>query len=299
MTETMIQEQTAVASPIHTRAMLVSCRLSTWTARKYDRKVSAEVAANHGAAMDAGRYNKMLIPADSLSYKAIMQHVGAVRTQHYANTLAWSDEGWRMLPTANYMHYAQFTRQAKAIFSTLLDDFMAEYPALRDGAKLRLNGLYREEDYPAISQIRSKFGFYLDFSPVPAQGDFRLDLPQEDIRRIEAETQGKVKGATAEAMRDAWGRLYDCVKHVQERLATPDAIFRDSLIDNARNLCDMLTRLNVEGDPNLEAMRAEVADSIASQDPDSLREDDTMRSDVATVAEDIFNRMAAFYSPQE
>jgi hypothetical protein len=61
----------------------------------------------------------------------------------------------------------------------------------------------------------------------------------------------------------------------------------------------MLTRLNVEGDPNLEAMRAEVAESIASQDPDSLREDETMRSDVATVAEDIFNRMAAFYSPQE
>lgn len=287
------------AQPIHSRAMLVSLRLSTWTARKYDKRISNQVAAEHGASMDAGRYNKMLIPGDALSYKAIMQLAGSIRTEHYQNTLAWSDEGWRLLPTANYMKYTEFTRKSKGEFSSLLEDFVQEYPMLRESARVRLNGMYRDEDYPAVSQVHGKFGFYLDFAPLPARGDFRVDLPSEEIRRIESECQSKVIDATKTAMDDCWQRLYTCVKHIQERLGTPDAIFRDSLMSNAVELCDVLQRLNVTGDSNLESMRAEIADYIACQDPDTLRENDTLREDTATLAEDIISRMAAFYTPQE
>lgn len=294
------QNTTAIqAQPIHSRAMLVSARLSTWTARKYDKRISNQVAAEHGAAADAGRYNKMLIPSDSLSYKALMQLVGAVRTEHYANTLAWSDEGWRLLPTANYMKYTEFTRKAKADFRGLVDDFLTEYPALKESAKIRLNGMYKEEDYPTLSQIQGKFGFYLDFAPLPAKGDFRVDLPADEIRRIEAEVGAKVQGATETAMNDAWKRLFDCCKHVHERLVNPEAIFRDSLITNARELCDVLRRLNVTGDVNLESMRAEIEDYIASQDPDTLRENAVVREDTATLAEDIMARMAMFYQPEQ
>ena len=289
---------TVTEQPIHSRAMLVSLRLSTWTARKYDKAVSKQAADANGATADAGRYNKMLIPGDALSYKAIMQLAGSIRTQHYANTLAWSDEGWRLLPTANYSHYADFTRDVKAQFTELLEDFLAEYPRLRDSARLRLGSMYDEKDYPTVSQIRGKFGFYLDFSPLPAKGDFRVNLPKEEVRRIEAEVQGRVSNATADAMRDAWERLYKCVSNVKERLGNPDAIFRDSLITNAADLCDVLSRLNVTGDANLDAMVAEVKDNIACNDPDMLREDAELRQAAADIADDIVSKMAAFYSPE-
>jgi len=283
---------------IHNRAMLVALRISTWTARKYDKKVTKEVTDSHNAVADAGRFNKMLIPGDALSYKALMQLVGRVRTEHYANTLAWSDEGWRLLPTANYATYTQFTRQRKAEFMTLLDDFATEYPSLKQNAPARLNGMYNEADYPPISQIRGKFGFYLDFSPLPANGDFRLDLPASEIARIEADTQSKVTSAVSDAMTDAWKRLFDCVRHIHERLSTPDARFHDTLISNASDLCDVLKRLNVTGDPNLEAMRAEVERYIAQSDPDELRENTEVRQDTASVAEDIIARMSGFYTPE-
>ncbi len=286
------------AAPIHSRAMLVSLRLSTWTARKYDKRVTAEVNASHGASSDAGRFNKMLIPGDALSYKAIMQLAGSIRTQHYANTLAWSDEGWRLLPTANFTEYSSFVRKAQSEFNTLLEDFLTEYPALRESARVRLNGMYREEDYPTTSQIRHKFSVCLDYSPLPAKGDFRVDLPADEVQRIESECQAKVTDATHDAMQDCWRRLYDCVQHIHERMITPDAIFRDSLIHNARELCDMLTRLNVTGDANLEAMRAEIEDSLVSNDPDTLRENDSLRNDTATLAEDIMSRMAGYYTPE-
>lgn len=283
---------------IHNRAMLVSLRLSAWTARKYDKGISNKVAKDFNAQSDAGRYNKMLIPSDAISYKALNQLIGKIRTDYYANTLAWSDEGWRLLPTANYQQFADFTRKAKAEFNALLNDFLAEYPALKENAKMRLNGMYQESDYPTVSQIAGKFGFYLDFSPLPAQGDFRLDLPSDELARLEADKQAQVKGAIDGAMSDAWNRLYTCVKHIHERLSQPDAIFRDSLISNAAELCDILTRLNVTGNPDLENLRAEVEGYIASQDADTLREDDQAREDVATLADDILSRMAAFYSPE-
>ena len=42
------------------RAMLAAVHISIWTAVKHDRKVSREVAEQHGAHAGAGRYNKKL-----------------------------------------------------------------------------------------------------------------------------------------------------------------------------------------------------------------------------------------------
>lgn len=289
------EKSTIEASPIHSRAMLVSLRLSAWTARKYDKKITSETNAAHGASADAGRYNKMLLSGDCPSYKALMQLVGSIRTEHYANTLAWSDEGFRLLPTANYPQYSDFTRKKRAEFNTLLEEFLSEYPYLREQAKVRLKGMYKEEDYPTVSQIRGKFGFYLDFNPLPIKGDFRCELPQEEIRQIESQMVDRQGEAIKEAMTDAWKRLHDCVKHIHERMVNPDAIFRDSLIYNARELCDMLSRLNVTGDANLEKFRDEVESYLASNDPDTLRENYSLREDTATLAEDIMQRMSGFY----
>lgn len=287
-----------VAASIHTRAMLVSLRLSAWTARKYDKRISNEVNSAHGATSDAGRFNKMLLPGDCASYKALMQLVGSIRTEHYQNSLSWSDEGWRLLPTANYQQYAAFTRKKRAEFETLLEEFLSEYPHLREQAKVRLNGMYKDEDYPTVSQIRSKFGFYLDYSPLPAQGDFRVDLPSDEVARIEQSVTDRLSKATDEAMRDCWKRLADCVKHIHEKTVNPDSIFRDSLIYNARELCDMLSRLNVTGNTDLEGFRAEVESYLVANEPDTLRENDTVRDDTATLAEDIMARMSAFYTPE-
>ncbi len=54
-------------SVISEKAMLATVHLSVWTARKHDRTISKEVAANHGADERAGRYHKRLfLYADKL-----------------------------------------------------------------------------------------------------------------------------------------------------------------------------------------------------------------------------------------
>jgi hypothetical protein len=275
-----------------TRAMLCSLRISSWSARKYDKKVTAETNAAHGADSDAGRYNKMLLPGDASSYKALTSHIAATRVLHYEQTLAWSDDGWRLLPVANYQKYTDKLRDARHTYDSLLADFLADYPSLQQAARLKLNGMYRDEDYPA--NVAGKYGFAIEYSPVPSGGDFRVSLSQSEIDIIATRTESRVKDAFEQAHNDAVKRLYECVSRIHERLAQPEAIFRDSLIGNARELCDVLSRLNISGDMNLETLRRQT-DSLATVQPESLRNDPVTRIQTANAAQGILDQMMSVY----
>jgi hypothetical protein len=272
--------------------MLASLRISSWSARKYDKKVTAETNAAHGADVDAGRYNKSLLPGDASSYKALTSHIAAVRQLHYAETLAWSDDGWRLLPVLNFQSYTDKLRDAKHEFDRLLSDFLNDYPALRQAARVKLNGMYRDEDYP--SNLASKYSFAVEYNPVPTGGDFRVTLSQADIDIIATRTESRVQSAFEDAHKDAVKRLYDCVSRIHERLAQPDAIFRDSLITNASELCDILSRMNITGDMSLEALRKQT-ESLSTVQPDALRNDAVTRIQTANAAQGILDSMLNVY----
>ena len=83
------------------RAMLAAVHISIWTAVKHDRKVSRDVAHQHGAHDGAGRYNKQLLRgAEKLD--ALRTLAGQIRQHFYKITLPWSDEGYRLLPAHFY-----------------------------------------------------------------------------------------------------------------------------------------------------------------------------------------------------
>jgi hypothetical protein len=282
-----------MTTAIHARALLISLNISTWTARKYDRKVSDKVNSEYNASADAGRYNKFLLPGDAVAYKTLITLAGSIRAAHYSNTLAWSDEGWRLLPTANYMQYMQWYREQKRAFTSALADFVSDYPVLRHQAQSKLNGLYKPEDYP--TDISARFALNVDVSPVPASGDLRVDLAADQVAAIEQSITDRVDAATRTAMGDAWKRLYDVVAKIADKCGTPDAIFRDSLIGNARDVCDTLRRLNVTNDADLEHMRARVERELVSRDPDELRDQPVVRQQTADRAAEIMRKMSSIY----
>jgi len=288
---------TTTDTAIHTRALLVWLQISTWSARKYDRSVSNKVNRDAGASDDAGRYNKLLLPGDASSYKTLITLLGSLRAWHYNETLAWSDEGNRLLTTANFTHYADTLRQKSAEIDRAIDAFVDDYPALRTAAALKLQGLYKPEDYPDVSDIRGKFGVKVSYNPVPIASDIRVNLAADQIAAIEASINDNNRSAVDTAMADCWQRLHTVVAAVATKLADPTAIFRDSLIGNASELCDVLKRLNVTDDPDLESMRATVLHQIASMAPQTLRDSKHARQDTADKAKAILDSMAAFYTP--
>ena len=130
------------------RAMLAAVHISIWTAVKHDRKVSRDVADQHGAHQGAGRYNKQLLRgADKLDELRTL--AGQIRQYFYKITLPWSDEGFRLLPSNFYFDLMARMREFEAGFEQGVESFLGVYPQYIEQVRPELNGLFREEDYPA------------------------------------------------------------------------------------------------------------------------------------------------------
>lgn len=274
------------------RALLVQLTISQWTARKYDKKATQEVATTFNTSKDAGRYNKSLLPMNDYLDR-VHKKTTHIREKFYKNTLPWGMEGTMMLPTTNYLAFMNEFRKEKNEWLTLVNDFKSNYLQLKDDAKRVLGQLYADADYPTESEVGNKFRIDMAVFPVPST-DFRCQIASDELSRIQQDVEARVADAQATAMKEVWTRLYDRVKHMAEKLADPKSIFRDTLVENLQEQCAMLSRLNFMDDPNLEALRQQVEGTLASHHPDALRNDPDLRRDTAAEAKAIMDKMSVF-----
>ena len=276
---------------LNDRALLVQLSVSQWTARKYDKKVTQEVASANGVASGVGRYNKSLLPMNDM-LDNVHKKTTHIRTKFYENTLPWGIEGTMMLPTANYLRFMTDFRKEKSEWELLVNRFIWDYPKLKADAQRILGSLYNEADYPTVDELKTKFKMDMAIFPVPAT-DFRVQIASDELTRIQQDVEARVKSAQSTAMNEAWNRLYERVKNMAEKLADPSAIFRDSLVENTRELCALLPRLNFADDPHLEQMRQDVEASLLKH-PEALRNDLDLRRDTADEAKAIMDKMKSF-----
>ncbi len=273
------------------RALLVQLSVSQWTARKYDKKVTNEVASAHGTTTAAGRYNKSLLPMNDYLDR-VHKKTTHIRTKFYENTLPWGIEGTMMLPTSNYLQFMTDFRKEKGEWQYLVDQFVGNYDQLRLDAKRLLGSLYNDEDYPDESDVARKFKMDMAIFPVP-NTDFRVAIASDELTRIQQDVEKRIADAQTTAMKEVWDRLYDRVKHMAEKLADPKAIFRDTMVENTKELCALLPRLNFIDDPNLEQLRQQVEARLLKH-PEALRNDPDLRRDTAVEAKAIMDKMSVF-----
>lgn len=285
---------------LSTRAMLCSLSISMWSARKHDPEASEEIASLHGARPDAGRYHKVLLPKEALN--EIQQIVSEARQEHYFVTLPWSDDGFRVLPAAAYFDHRAKMRALADRFHPAVDSLVNRFTQLIEEARVRLGGLFREADYPHPQELRSRFAFETRVLPLPDAGDFRVALGNEERERVKRQITATVEASLQLASRDLWQRLYDAVHHMAERLskykATEEGVehpFRDTVVTNLVKLVEVLPKLNVTQDPELERLAAEVRCSLLV-DPKELRASESVRTETARAAAAIADRMATYMS---
>jgi len=276
------------------KALLVSLNISQWAARKLDKRETQELAAKHGTVEGVARVNKALLPG-AVALDKVHKKTGEIRTFFYEQTLPWGMEGSRILPSANYMQFVSTLRGKLSEWDQLYTQFKQDYPALQAQARVDLNGLYRDEDYPDVSEMDRKFKADVSFFPVPDAGDFRVTISNDELARLQQDVTERVEEAMGVAMRDCWERLHKIVKHAHEKLADPKAIFRDSLVENAKDLCSLLPRLNITNDAQLEAMRQDLEGALCSHAPEVLRLSAATRAETASKMADIMAKMGSFY----
>src|ERR1700761_96670 len=300
------------------RAMLAAVHISVWTAVKHDRKVSRKVADEHGAAETAGRYNKKLL-SGAARLDDLRSLAAQIRQNFYKITLPWSDEGYRLLPAHFYFDWTQQMREFETIFERKVEDFLALYPSYIDQVRPELNGLFREEDYPSAEKLRKKFGVKLEVLPIPSGADFRVQMSAEEQARVSREIDANVRESLMRGTEDLWKRLREVVTHMVDRLNEPESRFHGSIVTKVLDLVEILPRLNVNGDADLNRFADQIKERLCSYSAQDLKKHDLLRvttaADAANIvaqmddvlrgretaetvvgptADDIFTRMSAF-----
>ena len=278
---------------LNEKAMIVYLNISSWSARKYDRRISKEIETRYNAD-EAGRYNKVLIAKEHLLN--IKKIVSNVRTFHYENSLPWNDNGGRLLPSANYFNYVKSIQEFQDKYEQEVAKFLQVYPNLKEEARNRLNGMFDEEDYPHVESLREKYAIQNQIAPVPDADDFRVNLSEEEVQSIRESIEKQLENSTKIAMQDLWGRLFKVVEHMIERLSDPNKKFKNSLVENITGLCALLPKLNITNDPKLNTALQEIQKKLTIYDPEVLRQNKTIRNQTAVEAQKIFDKMA-HYSP--
>lgn len=277
---------------IGSSAMLVELSISTWTARKLDKKVSAEVDLAKGTKTSAVNVNKNLLAGTGF-LDTITKYAANARAWHLSQTLPWSDNGQRLLPVSNFIEYKEQLGKLNDNFDALVDKFIDAYPNLVTAAAFQLGDLFNRDEYPEADAIARKFKFSYNFFPVPQAGDFRVDIGEEARKEIEASCNRMSDSRIEGAMKDAWSRLHEHLLRMSERLDYGDAdkkIFRDTLVENAVELVDMLKHFNITRDPKLEQARLDLKSAIGIYDAEMLRELPEARQAVKTKVDEILSK---------
>jgi hypothetical protein len=193
-------------------------------------------------------------------------------------------------------------RGQESKFSAAVSAFLSEYPDHVRSARSRLSAMFKDEDYPSVEQLRGKFSMETRVMPVPSAEDFRVAMSDAQADRIRADIERNVQQATRDAVRDIYRRIAELTGRMVERLnayrpargkAKAEGVFRDSLVENVRDLIQVLPSLNITGDPALSEMSDRLYE-IARFDASYLREDAEVRRNVAQEAQKILDSIGEF-----
>lgn len=304
--------RSSVAHDLTGRAVIVSLTVRRWEAKKTDNSVNHEVAVRHGSDAEMGEFKKLLIARRHMEKgRKLADAIGA---EHRRRTAPWRDGGTRVLASGGILDYS--TAMSKLIdeyHAWASDELVPNYEAFKREAKVALGGdvaqggLYAESEYPHVSRLKGLFTARYLFEPFATEDDFRVQLSAGEIRRLRAEYAAEVASTQQAAMKDTFQRLHEVVSHMAERLNSYDpsgkkvvGVFRDTLVDNVRDVVEVLPSLNITGDPDLDRLYKTAKDKLLAHDAQTLRESLGARQTTAVAAEQVVSqinkKMADFFA---
>lgn len=288
---------------IEDKAVLADVSIKWWTGRKFDREITDNVNEDLDASDDTGRYNKLLVPASAM--QPVQKAVTRARQKHERLTQPWLQKGARLLSNALYLEYAEAMKERREEFESEVRKFLALYPTLKERRRAEMGRAFREDDYPTVERLTDRFRFRINFLPCPAD-DFRLGIAKEHAEEMRKQIEASLRLAVDEAMADPINRVIETVGCMAAKLKAykpavkakdgdgkmvtvekAESVFRDSLVDNVRELVRLLPAFNLTGSDGLDRLTADIESKLCAHDADALRGDAEARATVAAEAEAI------------
>lgn len=276
------------------RAMTVSLEILSTSGKKMDRSAGGEVAENHSANYNAVEVYKKLYKTST--FETMKSLEAQIRVWFEKRTLPWEVKGQRLLPSKLFFEFNEELSKWKSAYHLLASRFIAEYDDMVSTDRIRLGSLFNEKDYPPVEKMKEKFGINVFFAPLPEAIGQLEGLAIEAMEEINKNIQISMLRSQEAAMKDIWNRIYDAVSHLHKRCSSDGRLY-ESAFESVNELVDILPKLNITDDPNLEAIRQELQNKLYGTIVENVRKDDAERAKVASDAEDILKTMEQFFNP--
>ncbi len=275
---------------IQENAMLVKWTICSWGASKRDQQETEKLCRENKTTKEWKRANKSLLPEAAL--KPLHQVEREARDYHYRMTVPYDDDGWRILPVALYPEYKKIFEKLKQKDYDLTEVLCDDLPRLKEEARENLNGSYCEEDYPTADELWELFDMTMTVRPIPEGKNLRLDLKGADLNELQATVDAEVSDTLKTSMMDLWYRLRARVYEAAKGFTDGKAVY-ECWVDNLKELTELLPKLNLTGDKDLDAITREVKQSLTTIDINAVRQNKTVRTAAASAAQKALGKLDA------
>ena len=284
--------------PITETCILSKLRIGKWGGKIHDSEASREVEKANEAEENTVRVIKILM--DFPEYKDFKTIGSKARSFHRDHTMPWLWGGTGILPMDLYDEYKNYMDDIILEAEEATKVISARYPERIKLNEKKLAKLFKGTEYPPVKVITGKFIIDYTFYPV-GQSDFRSVEGLTDAQKVEfqARAEQQIKDDLEDSTKILFQRFHKYVHRMYERLENEDKTFRESLISNIEDVIEILPKINITNNAELNNLCKDAKLMLCKHDAEDLRMDLTVRSTVAKDAKVLSDAAALYFGGTE
>jgi hypothetical protein len=246
------------------------------------------------------RVSKSIFPKERTD--KFMKVSAECKNYFYEVTSPWDDRGWRLLAVDIFKPFIKkikaYTTEYKAEVFDFIDAFEIGIEEMK--ADTVLGGAFKQTDYKKWfnrdgsvnrEELLRNFKLEVEFDEVTTGNDLAASLTDSDKELLAQEIKANATRKFASAQKDIAIRLHKVISKMHERLSVTDQTFRDTLVENVEDLCDIIPCLNIANDPALDKLAKEAKATLCKFDPQTLRDDDVKRKEISDAADKLADNL--------
>jgi len=290
--DTMILKSKALKVKLHRKKL----------ARNTTDKELSQLLADMKNVKTAGavRVNKTLFSKTATDpYMKIISEAGKY---FYRMTTPWDDKGFRLLKVGVYKDFTKAMKNFTRDFREAVEGFINSIESDMTQMAQELGQAFNRADYDHLflsngdinrEFLMEKFNLEVEFDKISDSdtNDLRSSLTDADREILAEEIEKTQMAKFAKAQASVAQDLYDCIEAIHERLSDTDNIFRDSLVENLEDLCDLIPSINIGEDQTINDLAVTAKAELCSFAPQELRDDPVKRQVVSKKADKLLNNL--------
>lgn len=285
---------------LSTAAHLVHVQVKSWTATAQNKRISNEITTAKNASSDAGRFTQNLLN-NAPSHRSLVNHRQTVYNWLQRCTYDWAGD-WRVLPGFKIEEFKKEYAKLEKQYEELKEAFFSDYSGLVSDAAFKQGSMFDRSLYPEVDELRGRFSMKLFITSVPTD-DFRSAISQEIADDLKNHYEMQVNDIVTQMVGDIKEQLVEHATRLRNACTEAQADeegkvkrkkIYESTFDQTRSMVALIEKCNLTNDPELEAARVKLKQTLDGVTLEALRESAYSRSEVKDGLDDILNKFKPF-----